>query len=285
MDEPKQQEDALRALNSAAAFFHRELKSRLQTRRVPFLSFQLDTSISEGAEVLALTGRGVPVTKLEPDARPDLPSLEVAGILIVDKPAGWTSSDVVAYVRGRSRVKRVGHAGTLDPAATGVLPSASARPRAWPSTSIDADKTYVADIELGVETDTYDAEGEVVARADASSRTPSAIEAPCADSRASSTRRRRCTARSSARACRCTSSRAPARTSTARPPRPRRRPATHQLRAAAAADRDRLRQGLLRPLPRPRPRCRRSASAAPLAASCAPASAASASTRPSTWRR
>lgn len=54
MDEPKQQETALRALNSAAAFFHRELKSRLQTRRVPFLSFQLDTSIQEGAEVLAL---------------------------------------------------------------------------------------------------------------------------------------------------------------------------------------------------------------------------------------
>ncbi|MGE0058436.1 MAG: 30S ribosome-binding factor RbfA [Dehalococcoidia bacterium] len=54
MDEPKQQEIALRALNSAAAFFHRELKSRLQTRRVPFLSFQLDTSIAEGAEILAL---------------------------------------------------------------------------------------------------------------------------------------------------------------------------------------------------------------------------------------
>ena len=54
MDEPEQQQQALRALNSAAAFFHRELKARLQTRRVPFLSFQLDTSIAEGAEILAL---------------------------------------------------------------------------------------------------------------------------------------------------------------------------------------------------------------------------------------
>jgi len=54
MDEPERQQQALRALNSAAAFFHRELKSRLQTRRVPFLSFQLDSSIAEGAEVLAL---------------------------------------------------------------------------------------------------------------------------------------------------------------------------------------------------------------------------------------
>lgn len=54
MDTPENQQTALRALNSAAAFFHRELKTRLQTRRVPFLSFQLDTSIAEGAEVLAL---------------------------------------------------------------------------------------------------------------------------------------------------------------------------------------------------------------------------------------
>jgi ribosome-binding factor A len=49
-----EQKDALHALNAAAAFFHRELKQRLQIRRVPFLSFRLDTSIAEGAEVLAL---------------------------------------------------------------------------------------------------------------------------------------------------------------------------------------------------------------------------------------
>ena len=54
MDEPEQQQTALRALNSAAAFFHRELKGRLQTRRVPFLNFHLDKSIQEGAEILAL---------------------------------------------------------------------------------------------------------------------------------------------------------------------------------------------------------------------------------------
>jgi ribosome-binding factor A len=51
MDEPKA--EALRALNAAAAFFHRELKQRLQIRRVPFLVFKLDTSIEEGAAVLA----------------------------------------------------------------------------------------------------------------------------------------------------------------------------------------------------------------------------------------
>ena len=54
MGEPTEQAAALHALNAAAAFFHRELKQRLQIRRVPFLVFRLDTSIQEGAEVLAL---------------------------------------------------------------------------------------------------------------------------------------------------------------------------------------------------------------------------------------
>src|SRR5688572_753804 len=54
MGEPTEQAEALRALNTAASFFHRELKQRLQIRRVPFLVFRLDTSIQEGAEVLAM---------------------------------------------------------------------------------------------------------------------------------------------------------------------------------------------------------------------------------------
>jgi ribosome-binding factor A len=53
MAQPAQQQDALRALNAAASFFHRELKGRLQMRRIPFLAFRLDTSIEEGASVLA----------------------------------------------------------------------------------------------------------------------------------------------------------------------------------------------------------------------------------------
>ena len=54
MGTPKEQEDALRALNSAAAFFHRELKSRIQMRRIPFLVFKQDISIEEGARMLSL---------------------------------------------------------------------------------------------------------------------------------------------------------------------------------------------------------------------------------------
>ena len=54
MGTPAEQEDALKALNAAAAFFHRELKARIQMRRIPFLAFKLDTSILEGAQMLAL---------------------------------------------------------------------------------------------------------------------------------------------------------------------------------------------------------------------------------------
>ena len=99
------------------------------------------------------------------------------GILIVDKPAGWTSSDVVGFVRGRSRVRRVGHAGTLDPAATGLLPLLLGQATRLTDYLMDATKIYVAEVELGVETDTYDAEGEVMARRDASTVTRAAIEA------------------------------------------------------------------------------------------------------------
>jgi tRNA pseudouridine55 synthase len=90
------------------------------------------------------------------------------GLLIVDKPAGWTSSDVVGYVRKRARVKRVGHAGTLDPAATGVLPLALGQSTRLLEYLSDATKSYVAEITLGVTTNTYDTDGEVLSTNDAS---------------------------------------------------------------------------------------------------------------------
>ncbi len=88
--------------------------------------------------------------------------MALSGILNVDKPAGWTSFDVVAFVRGRCGVKRVGHAGTLDPAATGVLPVLIGQATRLTEYLVDATKAYEATIELGVATDTYDAEGDVV---------------------------------------------------------------------------------------------------------------------------
>jgi tRNA pseudouridine55 synthase len=90
------------------------------------------------------------------------------GFLNVNKPAGWTSFDVVGFVRRRSRVRRVGHAGTLDPMATGVLPVMLGRATRLADYLADTTKTYVATVELGLETNTYDSEGEVVRRLDAS---------------------------------------------------------------------------------------------------------------------
>jgi tRNA pseudouridine55 synthase len=85
------------------------------------------------------------------------------GILVINKPQGWTSHDVVARVRQVSRQKRVGHAGTLDPMATGVLLVCLGRATRVAEYLMASDKVYRAVMQLGVETDTYDAEGQVIA--------------------------------------------------------------------------------------------------------------------------
>ncbi|MDE3090508.1 MAG: tRNA pseudouridine(55) synthase TruB, partial [Chloroflexota bacterium] len=86
------------------------------------------------------------------------------GILNVNKPAGMTSHDVVSVVRKFSRVKRVGHAGTLDPMATGVLLVCLGQATRVVEYLTDHDKKYRARVRLGIETDTYDATGAVVAQ-------------------------------------------------------------------------------------------------------------------------
>ncbi len=85
------------------------------------------------------------------------------GILVINKPPGWTSHDVVGRVRGLTHQKRVGHAGTLDPMATGVLLVCLGRATRVSEYLMASDKTYHAVMRLGVETDTYDADGQVVA--------------------------------------------------------------------------------------------------------------------------
>jgi tRNA pseudouridine55 synthase len=86
------------------------------------------------------------------------------GIIVVDKPAGITSNDVVAHVRRLLGVKRVGHGGTLDPFATGVLPVAVGRATRVLQYVQNADKGYRVSVLLGAETDTGDTEGTVTAR-------------------------------------------------------------------------------------------------------------------------
>ncbi|MBI2861305.1 MAG: tRNA pseudouridine(55) synthase TruB, partial [Chloroflexi bacterium] len=87
-------------------------------------------------------------------------------LLNINKPKGVTSHDVVAQVRRLTGERRVGHAGTLDPLATGVLVIYVAKATRLVEYLLDARKVYEAEITFGVSTNTYDAEGEVVARVD-----------------------------------------------------------------------------------------------------------------------
>jgi len=87
------------------------------------------------------------------------------GILIIDKPAGWTSMDVCAKLRGILKTKKVGHAGTLDPMATGVLPVFVGQATRAVSFAESGEKEYVAGLRLGLVTDTQDIEGKVLRQA------------------------------------------------------------------------------------------------------------------------
>ena len=99
----------------------------------------------------------------------------VDGVLIIKKEAGWTSHDVVAKVRHLLGEVKVGHAGTLDPAATGVLPVLIGRGTRIAEYLVEWDKEYRAVLRLGETTDTQDATGTVLARCATDSVTPEAI--------------------------------------------------------------------------------------------------------------
>jgi tRNA pseudouridine55 synthase len=99
------------------------------------------------------------------------------GILNVAKPAGITSYGVVARIKRLTGEKRVGHTGTLDPDATGVLPVCLGRATRVVPYLAEATKTYLAAIELGIATDTYDAAGKIMQRGDTIGITPGQIEA------------------------------------------------------------------------------------------------------------
>ena len=96
-----------------------------------------------------------------------LPVCEAAGILTVDKPATWTSFDVVNFVRARFNVPKVGHCGTLDPAATGLLVLVLGKFTALSNRLSGEDKSYDGELLLGVETDSGDLDGKVIRRSDA----------------------------------------------------------------------------------------------------------------------
>ncbi len=106
-------------------------------------------------------------------ANPRSPS----GILVIDKPRGMTSHDVVAALRRITGVRRIGHAGTLDPLATGVLPALIGQATRLAEYFLSWPKTYRFTIRLGMSTDTYDADGRVTLERDPSAVTAATIEA------------------------------------------------------------------------------------------------------------
>ena len=95
-----------------------------------------------------------------------MPTTTVDGVLVIDKPQGLTSHDVVAAARRALGEKRVGHTGTLDPLATGVLPLAIGRATRLVRFLSASDKDYDATIRFGLTTDSYDATGVETARTD-----------------------------------------------------------------------------------------------------------------------
>ncbi len=100
-----------------------------------------------------------------------------SGLIIVDKPQGWTSHDVVGRMRRLAGTRKVGHAGTLDPMATGVLVIGVNRATRLLTYIVGTDKTYTATIRLGQSTITDDAEGEITGGSIAAAVTPEDIRA------------------------------------------------------------------------------------------------------------
>src|SRR5271170_4702968 len=87
---------------------------------------------------------------------------ELEGVLLVDKPSDHTSHDVIARLRGKLRMRKVGHAGTLDPMATGLLIVLLGKATRVSQFLISLDKEYEGTIELGKVTDSQDADGQVM---------------------------------------------------------------------------------------------------------------------------
>ena len=182
------------ALESAKGMIRSEVAKQLGMRHAPSLEFvadalpetarHLDEVLAKAREldeaVAAQRGsayagdedpykkpREVPTDEDAADDDRRQPRMTEPGLVVVDKPAGLTSHDVVARVRRLAGTRKVGHAGTLDPMATGVLVVGVDRATRLLGHLMLTDKAYDATVRLGVATTTDDAEGEVVSTASA----------------------------------------------------------------------------------------------------------------------
>jgi tRNA pseudouridine55 synthase len=103
--------------------------------------------------------------------------MEADGVLLIDKPSGCTSHDVVDFVRNRFHFKKVGHCGTLDPLATGLLMLVIGKATKIQDLLMAEDKEYAGTMELGVTTDSQDADGKELERKPVPELTPEQIDA------------------------------------------------------------------------------------------------------------
>ena len=161
----------LAALEEHSGRLRRAVANRSRLRKTPELVFRPDPSLraAERIESLIAAGSMPDSVRLGRDVLSgDDQSLasQPVGIVVIDKPAGWTSHDVVAKCRGLLGTRKVGHGGTLDPDATGVLVLGVGAATRLLRFVTALQKSYEGEIVLGVETDTLDASGSVTARHD-----------------------------------------------------------------------------------------------------------------------
>ena len=179
-------EDAADALAERRAQLQQAVARQTRMKRTPLLEFSADPAVIAGGRVEEVlrrirgeesgthegTGAGGPDEPGRSRRRTRRPTMSpagadpVTGLVVVDKEAGWTSHDVVARCRRIFGQRRVGHAGTLDPDATGVLLVGLGRATRLMRFLTALPKTYEAEVVLGTATSTLDASGEVTGRWD-----------------------------------------------------------------------------------------------------------------------
>ncbi len=113
----------------------------------------------------------------EKQARPKIPPRALDGVLLLDKPLGLSSNDALIKAKRISLAKKVGHTGTLDPLATGLLPLCFGEATKFSKDLLGADKTYEATMRLGIRTMTGDAEGEAIDTREVTCDEPAVVEA------------------------------------------------------------------------------------------------------------
>ncbi len=172
-------EVVLEALGGLRVRLQATINREAHLRRTPELVFRPDPAVRAGARIDELLREIEPGSDVEDGADEDDRArrriLTMDGVVVVDKPAGWTSHDVVARCRKLLGTKKVGHSGTLDPDATGILLIGVGRVTRLLRFLTALPKTYTCEIVFGTETSTLDAAGEVTAQHDMTGLAPDRV--------------------------------------------------------------------------------------------------------------